>query len=88
MFKQQLELSIYFIGFTPFLSQKIFWQTKFLQRNYFLKKINHWSFHSGSAGTNLASIHEDAGSIPGLSQWVKDLALPYGVAMSCGVGHR
>ena len=33
------------------------------------------SSQSGSWLTNLISIHEDTGSIPGLTQWVKDTSM-------------
>ena len=39
------------------------------------KEQRTWSSHDGSVETNLTSIHEDAGLIPGLAQWVKDLVL-------------
>ena len=39
-------------------------------------KMGLWgSSHFGSVVTNLTSVHEDEVSIPGLTRWVKDLAL-------------
>ena len=48
-----------------------------------MQKVPYRSFHRGSVETNLTSIHEDTGSIPGLGHWVKDP-----VSMSYGVGCR
>ena len=40
------------------------------------KGVGCGSSHFGTAEKNPTSIHEDVGSIPGLPQWIKDLALP------------
>ena len=45
-----------------------------------VKKVKSWSSHCGSVVTNLTSISEDVGLIPGLAQWVK--------GASCGVDSR
>ena len=45
----------------------------------YLKISLHGSSHCGTVETNLTSIHEDVGSIPGLAQWVKDPVFPWAV---------
>ena len=41
-----------------------------------LRMLKLWSSHHSTAIMKPISKHEDVGLIPGLAQWVKDLALP------------
>ena len=44
--------------------------------HYSTQKLQLGSSHCGLAVTSPTSGHKDAGSIPGLAQWVKDPVLP------------
>ena len=44
--------------------------------NFISKNKIFWSSTCGSGVTNLTSIREDTGSIPRLTQWIKDQAWP------------
>ena len=51
------------------------------------KNIYPVSSHRGSVGTNPPRIHEDAGSVPGLTQWMKGFCVAehWGVGRRCGL---
>ena len=45
------------------------------------KSTHKKSSHHGPAVMNQSRIHEDVGLIPGLTQWVKDLVLPWAAGL-------
>ena len=77
--QQEALWMVYCSGFSrethPIVSIYIYLPT-YLYKEIYFKKLVHRSSRCGSGVTNPTSIHEDAGSIPGPTQWVKDQVLP------------
>ena len=48
----------------------------YIPLNSIVYSVSCWSSHCGSAVMNAKTIHENVGSIPGPTQWVKDPVLP------------
>ena len=63
-------LQVFLLNDEPLTAEDAHWLAKAL-----FKIQQPGSSHHGSVETNLTSIHEDVGPIPGLAQWVKDPAL-------------
>ena len=68
----------YSVAWTLFVEKSIFSSTEWSWHPC-QKSVGHWSSHLGAAETNLTKNHDVVGSIPGLAQWVKDMALPWAV---------
>ena len=63
--------AVFFANNKGLIKQNCIWQIDLIKT-----ALSHGSSRCGTAAMNLTSIHEEAGSSPGLAQWVTDLVLP------------